>query len=207
MTPKEIFNVHGALYIKDAVPKELAQFLSHVLMRAAHEMKIWNIKADPQVPTALAMLHHEIMFDTLMERCWPAIENLIEEELIPTYAYARLYNNGDVLEKHSDREACEISITIQLARTHNYSWPIYMGEQRYDLNEGDAVLYKGCEISHWRNKCDGPTGYMSGQAFLHYVRKNGPNVNHAFDVLVGRPDYKEKEFPLIRYRQQLLENK
>jgi hypothetical protein len=69
------------------------------------------------------------MFETLQERLWPTIEAAVGEELIPTYSYARLYSNGDVLEKHSDRPACEISVTIQLGRSHHYAWPIYMGDK------------------------------------------------------------------------------
>jgi hypothetical protein len=52
------------------------------------------------------------------------------------------------------------------------------------MNEGDAIIYKGCEIDHWRNKCDGPNGYLSGQVFLHYVRKNGQYANEAGDSTI-----------------------
>jgi hypothetical protein len=122
------------------------------------------------------------MFETLLERLWPTIEAVVQEELLPTYAYARLYSNGDVLEKHTDREACEVSITIQLGRSHHYAWPIYMGGHRFDLAEGDAVIYPGCDVEHWRDRCDGPEGYYSGQVFLHYVRKNGPYASYGGDT-------------------------
>jgi hypothetical protein len=57
-----------------------------------------------------------------------------------------------------------------------------MGGQRFDLAEGDAVIYPGCDVEHWRDKCDGPDGYYSGQLFLHYVRKNGPHASQAWDT-------------------------
>jgi hypothetical protein len=41
------------------------------------------------------------------------------------------------------------------------------------LGEGDAVIYSGCDVTHWRDKCNGPDGYYSGQVFIHFVRKNG----------------------------------
>ena len=56
-----------------------------------------------------------------------------------------------------------------------------MGSMEYMMNEGDAIIYKGCEIEHWRNKCDGLEGYLSGQVFLHYVRKNGLHAGEAGD--------------------------
>jgi hypothetical protein len=123
--------------------------------------------------------------------------------LFPTYAYARLYSNGDVLEKHKDRPACEISATVQLGRSHHYAWPIYMGGKRYDMAEGDAVLYRGCDIEHWRDACDGPDGYYSGQVFLHFVRKDGPHTDHACDASTRQP----WENMFDKHRTFLMENK
>lgn len=136
-------------------------------------------QGDEQIPNARARLDHEYMFETLQERLWPAIESIVQEPLIPTYSYARLYSNGDVLEKHTDRPACEVSVTLQLGRSHHYAWPIYMGGARFDMGEGDAVVYSGCDVEHWRDECAGPAGYYSGQVFMHFVRKNGP---HAAEV-------------------------
>ena len=109
------------------------------------------------------------------------IEGFVGEDLLPTYAYARLYSNGDELKVHSDRPACEVSVTIQLGRSHHYAWPIYMGGQRFDMAEGDGIIYPGCGVDHWREPCNGPNGYYSGQVFLHYVRKNGPYANEVGD--------------------------
>jgi hypothetical protein len=176
--PKKIIQEQGAVHLSNVIPIEFCQFFTHVLMRQEF---LDGKKGDEQIPNAKAIMEHEVMFETLLERMWPVIENTIEEELLPTYAYARLYSNGDILEKHTDRPACEVSVTIQLGRTHNYTWPIHMGVMEYMMNEGDAIIYKGCEIEHWRNKCDGPEGYLSGQVFLHYVRKNGQYANEVGD--------------------------
>jgi len=182
--PKNIFDTNGAVHLSNVIPIEFCQFFTHVLMRQEF---INGRKGDEQIPNAKAIIEHEVMFETLLERMWPVIENTIEEELLPTYAYARLYSNGDILEKHTDRPACEVSVTIQLGRTHNYTWPIHMGSTEYMMSEGDAIIYKGCEIEHWRNKCDGPEGYLSGQVFLHYVRKNGQYTNEAGDSTIRVP--------------------
>lgn len=163
--------------ISNLLPKEFCHFFTHVLMLKSLE----NFDADPQVPDSLAVVSHEPMFDTILERVWPTVESIVGEELLPTYAYSRLYTNGNKLESHTDRPACEVSLTVQLGRSHHYAWPIYVDNARYDLAEGDAVLYFGCEDSHWREECDGPDGYYSGQVFLHYVRKNGPHANQAGD--------------------------
>jgi len=159
------------------IPVEFCQFFTHVLMRVGD----LSPRGDNQIPDVRAILDHEYMFETLHERLWPVIEQAVGEELIPTYAYARLYSNGNVLEKHKDRPACEVSVTIQLGRSHHYAWPIYMGGQRFDLAEGDGVIYPGYDIEHWRDKCDGPEGYYAGQVFLHFVRKNGEYAGEVGD--------------------------
>lgn len=155
--------------INNLLPVEFCHFFTHVLMLKSTSSK----EDDIQVPDCLTNLHHEIMFDTVLERLWPVMESITGEELLPTYAFSRLYTNGNKLEKHVDRPACEVSVTIQLGRSHHYSWPLFVGNERFDLAEGDAVVYYGCDMEHHREECQGPPGYYSGQLFLHYVKKNG----------------------------------
>jgi hypothetical protein len=181
---KEIFDKYGAVYLSGVLPKEFCQFFTHVLMR---QTELPGKKGDEQIPNAKAIIDHEIMFDTLQERLWPMMELVVGEELLPTYSYARLYSNGDELTKHTDRPACEVSITIQLGRSHHYAWPIYMGGQRFDMGEGDGIIYKGCDIEHWREPCNGPKNYYSGQVFLHYVKKNGQHALESGDSTMRNP--------------------
>jgi hypothetical protein len=197
MTPQEHFQRYGALYAKAVLPKELAMFCTHALMVNAATS---NTGGDSQVPGSRSALHGELIFETLLERVWPAVEAAVGEELIPTYSYVRLYGNGDALEVHTDRPSCEISVTVQLGRSHHYSWPIYMGGFRFDLAEGDGVIYKGCEVKHWRNACEGPDGYFSGQVFFHFVRANGPHADHAGDK-------RWPVLPFARHRTYQMENK
>lgn len=192
---------YGAVHLNGAISKELAQFLTHVLQRAEYVPN--NKKGDEQVPNAKAVMDHEILFETLLEVMWPKLEETIGFELLPTYAYSRLYGNGDVLEKHKDRPACEISATIQLGRSHHYAWPIYMGGKRYDMAEGDAVVYRGCDIEHWRDVCNGPEGYYSGQVFIHFVRKDGPFATEACDASNRQPWANM----FVKHRAFFMENK
>lgn len=201
MNALEILSAHGAVHIKDVVSKEMAHFLTHVLMRysAFRDVK----KGDEQVPNAKSILARDYLFETLLEATWPKIEQALGIELLPTYAYARLYSNGDVLEPHTDRFACELSMTLQLGRSHHYAWPIYMGGKRYDLAEGDGVIYRGCDVEHWRDKCDGPEDYYSGQVFLHYVRADGPHKDHACDA-INRTPWPDM---FVKHRPYFMENK
>lgn len=168
------------IYLKKVVSQEMCYYFTHALLRISDIAP----KSDNQVPDARVVIAREYMFETLHERLWPVIEDAVGESLIPTYAYARLYSNGDILGPHIDREACEVSVTIQLGRSHHYSWPIYMGDDRFDLGEGDGVIYPGCDLVHWRDKCDGPKDYYSGQVFIHFVRKHGIHTNQVGDSTV-----------------------
>ena len=42
------------------------------------------------------------------------------------------------------------------------------------LEEGDAMVYKGCEVEHWREPYN--EGTKLAQVFLHYVDANGPHA-------------------------------
>ena len=199
MKSSQEFDKYGALHVKDAMGKELLHFLTHVLLREAAK----NPKSDEQVPDCMTVMDHEVLFDSVLEKMWPAIEVVTGMDLIPTYSYARLYKNGNKLEKHKDREECEISVTIQLGRSHHYAWPIHMDGKRYDLAEGDAIIYKGCELTHWRDECNGPDGYYSGQVFLHFVDANGPYRDKAYDS-VNRESY---DGMFIKNRTKFMEEK
>lgn len=142
--------------------------------------KKFNLNGDPQAPNSHAMCDF-LPFVQLLVKKVPHISRLLGEEVLPTYTYARVYKNGSVLERHRDRPACEISITLNLAK--DIDWPIYFqrpdgSETLVELNPGDAVLYLGCQADHWRNKFDGQE-YV--QVFLHYVRTNGSKAWAFFD--------------------------
>lgn len=173
------------VYVKGVLSSEICTLLTHVLIRNVDYPN--SLRGDDQVPNALSIMEHDVLFETIQERIWVEVEKIVGEELLPTYSYARLYTNGNDLKKHTDRPACEISLTVQLGRSHHYAWPIYMNGVRIDLAEGDGVLYQGCIAEHWRNLCDGPDGYYSGQVFFHFVRKNGPYANEAGDSTNRKP--------------------
>jgi len=191
--------MHKPILIRKLIPVEFCHFFTHVLMR--HGDLDTSPRGDEQIPNAKAILSHEYMFETLHERLWPTFEQVVGEKLIPTYAYARLYSNGDELIKHTDRSPCEVSVTIQLGRSHHYAWPIYMGDQRFDMAEGDGVLYPGCDVEHWREPCAGPDDYYSGQVFLHYVRKDGQHAGQVGD------NQNRKVFSYMQNRTIMMESK
>ena len=148
------------------------------------EIEQGRTKKDPQCPLSHSLGHSEL-FDSLLEQLTPHIEEATGLELHPTYAYARWYAPGDELKIHRDRESCEITTTLNLGFEGN-QWPIYMGVdeqkqncEKVDMNIGDAVIFRGQELYHWREKYI--EGQWQAQVFLHYVDKNGPHAEWKYD--------------------------
>ena len=152
---------NGYLIIPKILSGELLDFIgTHAFNRARID---GTITAEPpflNTPAFYADLTMENLSDFLL----PKIESAIGMKLLPTYTYFRVYKAGDILEKHRDRPSCEISITLCLRKKGNI-WPIYINNTAVMLEEGDAVVYKGCEVEHWREPF---TGENCGQVFLHY---------------------------------------
>lgn len=139
---------------------------------------------DPQCPKSEA-IHGAQVFDSLLVQLLPYFEVASGKKLLPTYSYARLYAPGDELKNHTDRESCEISATITLGFEGD-NWPIYMGDgmdksnaSEIKMGVGDAVLYRGMEKHHWREKYT--EGKWQAQVFLHYVDADGPYKDFAYD--------------------------
>ena len=137
-------------------------------------------RRDEQCPKSIAIYDYRPFTELLVEKI-PYISEKMGELMFPTYCYSRVYKKGEVLEKHTDRPACEISITLHLGGDH--SWPIWFTKPdgstvSYDLKPGQAVMYQGIVSEHWRNAFKGKE---YGQVFLHYVKSQGNNWMHYFD--------------------------
>ncbi|MEO8327640.1 MAG: hypothetical protein ABI618_17455 [Nitrospirota bacterium] len=141
---------------------------------------VWIVSGDEQVKDT-PRAYGDFMMDGLLVSLQPEIERACGLDLFPTYSYFRVYKCGDSLAKHTDRPACEISVSLCLGFEGGKSWPIWIEgphTSSVDLSSGDALLYRGLECSHWRKTYD---GHRQAQVFLHYVDQNGPYAEWKFD--------------------------
>ena len=144
---------------------------------------VWN---DEQVPNTYSH-YSDILMETLLEKVKPTMEKHTGLKLSPTYSYARIYKNGDILARHKDRYSCEISTTLNLGGD---KWPIYLdptGKKgqagiKVNLNPGDMLIYSGCELEHWREEFKGKD---CGQVFLHYNKSSSKKAKK--NLYDGRP--------------------
>lgn len=136
---------------------------------------------DDQVPGTPCAYGNFIM-EGLLTGLLPKIEQASGLKLFPTYSYFRVYKHGDMLAKHTDRPSCEISISLCLGFTEGKSWPFMIeghnGTASINLGPGDALIYRGTQRHHWRERFE---GQRQAQLFLHYVDQNGPYTEWRFD--------------------------
>jgi hypothetical protein len=202
MTEIGQFQTNGYVSLTNIIPTDICNIVTQY---ALLQEQVNPKKEDKlgQVPNA-----HSVYSDTLMEVLMsymkPYMEKYTGLELCPTYSYFRVYRPGMILERHTDRPSCEISTTICFGYNYqdvaaDYKWSMYVDPSyRHSMaanfvpqnkpghfipqNPGDIIIYKGCEIEHWRDPFVAGEDSWQVQAFFHYINKNGPYYpEYAFD--------------------------
>lgn len=168
------------LFVPNFISQERAQALNSWLLT---ERDAGRLHPDSRADTGLfgQVTINAVPFLELLCEKRNDIVDLIQESILPTYVYSLSYEPGSKLIPHTDRPACEVSLTVHLGG--DADWPIFIkkpsGEAvAFNLNQGDAVIYLGCIAEHWREKF---IGQYYNQVFLHYVRSRGPNAWAYFD--------------------------
>lgn len=123
------------------------------------------------------------LIETVLLNSLPEMEQITGSKLFPSYSFTRVYTKGDELKPHTDRPACEVSVTCHVA-TVGKPWPIWMQApglepSEHYLEPGDACIYHGCQVKHWRKPATETD--VNVQFMLHYVKQDGPNADHKFD--------------------------
>lgn len=186
---KEIFQTHGYTLVKNAISKEMRDFITQYAL--FDEMQDYSPDS-MQVADA-----HSRYGDPAMEALLLSLQTIMEEntglELYPTYSFYRVYRPGDELPPHTDRDACEISTTICFNYSYDdskYRWPIKVEGVEVDQKPGDIVIYRGIDLEHSRDPFtleDEAAWHVQG--FFHYVDANGPHADEKWDrrPSIGEP--------------------
>ena len=56
-----------------------------------------------------------------------------------------------------------------------------MGGKPSVQDAGDLVIYRGCDVNHWREKLQHSENSWHLQGFFHYVDANGPYAEYMYD--------------------------
>lgn len=173
-------NIVNPIRLYDGIPEERGA------IRYNPDGVVWEPSEGPLgVDGSLSRYNHP-KYRELHYELKSKIENVIGDVLYPSYFYDRFYFKGQELVEHTDRPACEVSISINCSHNLDYDWPIWFRTPEGDdipliTNPGDAVIYKGEERPHWRKPMKGNAKSYFHQLFMHYVRRDGPHLEHAYD--------------------------
>jgi hypothetical protein len=163
-------------------------------------LQVSRIQDYPNLLARPAFEFHGQFYPPMLTFLWgltPMVSQIVRRDLLPTYDYLRIYREGDVCRVHHDRQSCEHSLSLTLDYSDGVPWNLDV-EQRatqpssrveadfaneafssLEMNVGDAVLYQGVNHRHGRITPN-PNGW-SVHLFMHWVDRNGPYREHAFD--------------------------
>jgi len=182
--------------VKNIISQDVAKLATQALILSEANYMVKNslkVGSDGQVDGSQCFYSHPVT-EALMLLLLPKMEKVVKEKLLPTYSYARVYRNGSVLKKHTDRASCEISVSIQLGAvgvTNKGGWAITMGKEQLFLADGDGVVYNGIKVPHERDELFCESNGFQVQCFCHYVKANGRFSRFAYDKRIGPGIIKE----------------
>ncbi len=199
------YGQNGYAVVRGAAPAPVSNGLLGLITQGLARPDIAKrFLAKPSVNAAPAYEFHASAFPQLSGLHWGLTGMMIAltgQRLAPSYAYFRAYQKDDVCTIHTDRPACEHSMSLALGYSDNISWSFECGKTHYSLEEtsalrctpdfgeedftslmlepGDAVIYRGVNLRHGR-VTQNPNRW-SAHAFLHWVDLDGPFADWAFD--------------------------
>jgi hypothetical protein len=164
----------GYILVKGLLEPSLARIVYKTLL-----LQHWRGEGirDNHMPTATSV-PNPARNDALLLDLRPRIETISGCRLSPTYSYARVYFHGDTMIRHSDRDSCEVSVSIHLGRDGGDGSLWFQPNIKVEMEPGDGAVYLGHETGHWRERF---TGNTLGQIFLHYVVADGPFAGRSFE--------------------------
>jgi hypothetical protein len=170
-----LLSATGVVVVPAFIEQRLARMLYTTLLLRQHR---GEGKRDDHVPTATSFWGDSTL-DAFHLTVLPAVAEVAGGPLLPTYCYARIYARGDTLHRHHDREACELVASVHLGHRGTPPPPIcFATGQVVAQRPGDAVVFHGAAIDHWR---DTFLGDNFGQIFMNFVRADGAYRGWALD--------------------------
>ena len=196
------YDANGYALIEKLIAPETAAALVAMLKKdvGPDALPLSNVREFPSLLARPAFEVYGHFYPPMLTFLWgltPIVEQIVGCELLPTYDYLRIYRDGDVCRVHHDRQSCEHSLSLTLDYSDGVPWTLEVGQQVIEpsariepdfgpepftslsMNVGDAVLYRGVHHRHGR-LTPNPNAW-SVHLFLHWVDRNGPYRDHAYD--------------------------
>lgn len=199
------YHENGYAVLRGAAPVEVARGLLGLVTSVMQRPDVAErMKSRPSVNTKPSYEFHGSQFPAVFGFHWGLTSLLCDvagRRLAPSYCFFRAYQHGDRCTVHSDRPACDHSVSLALGYADDIVWPIEVGARFRTIQEantlqiaddfgaedyssvalspGDALLYKG--VNHRHGRITPNPNRWSAHLFLHWVDLDGPFAEWAFD--------------------------
>jgi hypothetical protein len=196
MQGAQSFDQNGYVIMRGLIPpEEAARLYAYTLSR----VELGN-KDDGQVPGSPSFYQDKEVV-ALQKKLLPSIADHIQVPLINVFSYHRVYRKGAILRSHKDSVRAEISVTMNVGQ-QGEPWDLWLVDYEENpyaitLLPGDALVYKGSELTHWRGKLT-DADFVS-QIMFHCIDKKGKNRSAVFWEIARKIRKKCRELLGIAY--------
>jgi hypothetical protein len=118
--------------------------------------------------------HNERVAQFVHYQLTAIVSRVAGRSLKPTYSFASAYRGGAKLDAHMDREQCDYTLSLLVDEkipVNGANWPLWFqtpdGQQDVHMAVGDGVLFRGCELAHWRKAAS--TKHEQINLLFHFV--------------------------------------
>lgn len=196
------------VFINNFFPKEIINLTYNYCIMKYKDIS--KIKTDWQ-SNSLICEYSDPLMETLLDMSTPVIEQNVGKKLWPVNSFFRIYDKESDLPIHTDRKACEYTVTICLGcYPVDKPYDIFLGDKdensdykyydrdgkftsmkidyKYAMKKNDALIMKGYNKLHWRERCK-HDHYAC--IFFHYVEQDGEFAEYKFDKrkTLGSPEF------------------
>jgi hypothetical protein len=189
-------------HLQALVPEPVCQSLLEQLWIALRRENVQACRPDNAILRKPALEVHGGDYPPMAHFHWgltPALKEVCDADLLPSFSYFRLYVGGDICRVHSDRRASEFSLSLTLAYSDGVPWAFSVGTRAvtehdpgrvtdgfgdepfstFLMKPGDAVFYPGLALRHGRLEPN--PNKWSAHLFLQWVSRGGPNEEFALE--------------------------
>jgi hypothetical protein len=165
MNNRKFFKNNGYMLEKDFASKDLCASANEYILIDEER----NYSVHPEQTIKSHGRNGDWFFEGMLKHFASKTEDLTGLKLAPKFCYFRVYRPGNALMRHIDQDLCEITVSLFLGRNYQGSpWPIFIEDKKISMEVGDAAIFRGTELYHYRHEFVAPEGSYHSAVFFGY---------------------------------------